>query len=426
MALPVDDVVLTLGGEALRITQGYEIRAGIFQQPAGFALRLGHGGVVADLFQRYPNNTPFSLSVNGNPFQSGFTDGKVSGESSGASEATFEGRDPMARVVKAFVHAEMAFQGITYAELTEQVLALCGLVGYTRANGKLSVSNEANRRRISGKQIVETKPPSVDKADFSITGDPALTRRFGTGQVQQEDVEVTVFRNAVPGTTKTVYRTVKVTMGTKWHEGFLKPLLDRGGLFLWATSDGGFILSTPNANQEPAAQIVRIKRGEAAPGGVRVVRHSFRDDTKERYSKWVVYGRGGGRETGRWKTQAEFVDQEMAAILGHENAVVNTHHDNACDTLQKCEHLARRRCAEANRSSWSLTYTLSGHSTLGRKGRYVWTPDTVVEVDDREIGVRGNFYVESVAMNCNPQKTTTVRLMKPADLVFGTADEAAA
>lgn len=396
MALHVDDVVLTLAGESLAITQSYEVRAGIFMQPAGFAVRVGHGGVARKIIEKYPPGTLFSLAVGGNVVQTGFTDGFGAGEGSGATEVTLKGRDMMAPVVKAYVAAETAFSGVTYAELVEQVLALCGLQSYTRATGKLQVSNEANRKRITGKQIVQTAPPSVDKVNFELDG-----------------AEVTLFRNEVPGTTKSVYKPLKVTLGTKWYEGFLKIQLERGGLFLWAAGDGSIVLSAPNPAQEPAFRIFRPQRGERGPSNV--IAGPWTVNHEGRYQNWVVYGRGGGLQFGRWKTRGEYVDPEIT------DGSTNTHHDNSCDTLRKCEHLARRRAAEANRDAWNLTYKVAGHSTDGRLGRGVWAPDTMVAVDDRELGIAGNFYLESLTMNCGPEKTTTLRLMRPEDLLFGEA-----
>lgn len=414
MTLPEDAVVLTLGGESVLIAENYEVRAGIFEQPSGFAIRLGSSATAAKLLAKYPENTPFTLSVNGRPAQSGFTDGFTTGEGSGATMVTFKGRDIMAPVTKAMIRAERGFSGLTYAELTEEVLSLCfGFTTpeaskfnlekfkYTRANGGLVTSNRANRERMSGKARVEITPASVEKTNFTVDG----------------DIQVTLFRNPVTGTSRDVYKTLKVELGNRWYESFLKNQLDRGGLFLWAAADGTFVLSTPNGDQAPSYEIQRIARDERGTG--KVISHCWQRNSAERFSKWVVYGRGGGRNFGRPKTQTEFVDQEMAELFGSPDASINTHHDKSCDTVRKCDFLARRRCAEANREGWSLTYTLAGHSTTGRYGKATWAQDTIVAVDDRELGLTGNFYLESLTMNRQPQTTTTIRLMRPSDLLFG-------
>jgi hypothetical protein len=52
----------------------------------------------------------------------------------------------------------------------------------------------------------------------------------------------------------------------------------------------------------------------------------------------------------------------------------------------------------------------------------VWAPDTIVDVDDDEFGISGQFWVESVTFK-RPPTTTTLVLMRPSDLVFGEPGE---
>ena len=49
----------------------------------------------------------------------------------------------------------------------------------------------------------------------------------------------------------------------------------------------------------------------------------------------------------------------------------------------------------------------------------VWAFDTTVEVIDEILGVEGVFYVDTVEHSGNPQKTTKLKLMRPADALFG-------
>lgn len=403
-----DRVELTLAGDTLAITESYEVRAGIVNQPAGFGLRLGHGGVLRELLASYPPNTPFALTVNGNQVQSGNTDGFAAGEATGAGQITFEGRDALALLVDSYVAAEKSFSGLTYRDLVIDVFKEIGITIQPTGGDQhpqLFSSNEANRRRMAGKEIVQVTPPAVTKDEFTI----------------DNDIEVTLFRDPVAGTSKSIYKTVKIQIGTKWYE-WLKQQLDRAGLFLWATATGDFILSAPNAAQDPAYRIIKQRRGERGVGNV--VRYQYRNNIVQRYTKTVVYGRGGGRSVGRGKVRGEFVDQEMVDILGGEDRKVRTWHDHNVKTIKQAEHMARRMTAEANRDAWQLIYTVAGHSTQTQNGRRaVWVPDTVVEVDDRELGIAGNFYLETVTMNRQPDTTTTLRLMRPQDLVFATEDE---
>ena len=58
-------------------------------------------------------------------------------------------------------------------------------------------------------------------------------------------------------------------------------------------------------------------------------------------------------------------------------------------------------------------------------GRCVWAPDTIVEIDDQEIGVQGEMWVESVQFRREPHTTTRIVLMRPDDLLYATEDVAA-
>lgn len=399
MSLFKDEVALTLGGDTLRVTQQYEVKTEILRQPAAFSIRLGHGGVVADFLKRYPPNTPFSLSINGQTIQTGWTDGASSGEGSGASEATFDGRDALAPVIKSCVRRDRSFQDTTYLGLTAAVFDEVGLTDYTIVG-----DNTANRKAITGKVTVETKPAEIE------------IETLANGEAK--------IREIVPGTTKTTYKSESARIGTRWYD-WLKTRLDRAGIFLWAAGDGSFILSRPNGDQSPIARIARIKRGERGDG--RVLQHSYRQDISNLYTKVIVSGHGGGgKNFGRTKNYGEFVNPWAAQLMGGENRQVLTLHDNECKSPRSCEHLARRRVAEMNRDAWQLSYLVAGHSTLAiGGGRAVWAADTIVEVDDREAGIAGLFYVEGVTFSRGPQTTTRLRLMRPEDLVFATEAEAA-
>jgi prophage tail gpP-like protein len=399
VALYKDEVALTLGGDTLRVTQQYEVKTAILRQPAGFSIRLGHGGVVAEFLKRYPPNTPFSLSINGNTIQTGNTDGASSGEGGGASEVTYEGRDALAPVIKSCVRRDRSFQNTTYHDLVAAIFDEIGLTDYT-----IRGDNTANRRAITGKVTVETKPAEIVIATFAT-----------------KEAEI---REVIPGTTKTTYKSETARIGTRWYD-WLKTRLDRAGIFLWAAGDGTFILSRPNKDQSPIARITRIARGERGEG--RVVQHSHRQDVSNVYTKVIVSGHGGGgKNFGRTKNYGEFVNPWAAQILGGENRQVLTIHDNDCKSPESCVHLARRRVAEMNRDAWQLSYLMAGHSTQAiGGGRAVWAADTIVEVDDRETGIAGLFYVEGVTFARAPHTTTLLRLMRPEDLVFATEAEAA-
>lgn len=395
MALDVDVVRLTLAGDEIQIVQGYDVRSAILTQPAGFSLRLGHGGVAAELLARYPENTPFELRVNDQLVQTGFTDAvRTQG---GATEVTFDGRDLLGKLVSAYAPADQTFSNLTYRELTERVL---GKVGYDIGGDYLLLSDDtANRKAISGTVITQLTAAEIE-----------ITERQNAG------AEVT---DKVEGTRKTSYRSATLKVGKRWYE-FLKTQLDRAGLFLWATGDGNFVLSVPTGAQTPAYQISRGGTDTDDRVLGRVVDHQHSKNTTDRYTKMIVHGRGGGRVHGRAKFDGEFVDQEMAALFGGANAKIFPVHDNDVTSSAQAVHYARRRMAELNREGWQLSYTLSGHTTVNNRGhRALWTPNTVVTVDDRLLGIRGDYWIEAVSFKGSPQ-TATVRLMRPSDMFFST------
>jgi prophage tail gpP-like protein len=392
VALKEDRVALTLGEETISITESYEVRASVLTQPAAFSINLGHGGVALELMQKYPPKTKFKLTVNDIVVQTGLVDGVSSDDNSGATTVNFRGRDMLARLYDAFLPSEESFQEATYTDLVRKHLDAVGL-----KSAKITASNEANRKAITGSKVVELAPSEIE-ADLRIDA----------------DVDI---RKEIKGTKKVIYATLKAKLGTRRYE-FLKTQLDRAGLFLMAAGDGNFIIFRPTAKQEPVARLVRQRGVSLKPGSI--LRHSFRADTSRRHTKCIVYGHGGGRNFGRSKNRGEFVDEQFSAVLGGEDAQVLVIHDNDAKTPKQAEFLARRRIAEDNRDANELTYTLAGHSAPGYNGgSIVWAPDTVVEVEDYELGIRGIRYVESVTMNRAPQTTTTIRLMRPNDLVFG-------
>lgn len=396
MALFEDEIVLTLGGRDVRIVENYEVRSSILVQPAGFSLRLGHGGVVADLLRQFPENTPFQLRVNDQLVQTGYTDGmRTSG--AGGTEVTFDGRDVLGRVVSAYAPADKTYSNLTYRALTERVLTE---VGFDVGGDVLLFSDDvANRKAISGTVITELTSAEVE-----------ITKRAEAGS------EIT---DTQAGTKKTTYRTATVKVGKRYYE-FLKTQLDRAGLFLWATGEGAFMLSFPNPNQTPAYEITRIKRDERGLGTV--VDHVHNRNIESRYTKVIVHGRGGGKKFGRTKHAGECVDPEMVALLGGENLKLYPLHDNDVTTAKQAEHLARRKMAEFNRAGWELTYVMSGHSTpnSANGARAVWTPNTIVHVEDGELGLKGDYWLEEVSMQSTPQHTTRLRLMRLQDLFFAT------
>jgi prophage tail gpP-like protein len=381
-----DRVRLSLGGKDVKVAESYEVTRSYLTQPAGFSLRLGSGDVVSSLMKLAQPKTPFQLYIGGVLQQTGEVDGYEAESAVGATELTIHGRDAMAAILDTYIAAEESYTDATYAQLVAKVITkIKGL-----ESKSLSVDNADNRRVTTGVAIRAKKEPTVKDR---------VTRDTG-----------------VSGT---VLRSVHAKLGERTLV-FLRRHLDRAGLFLTAAADGNYILAAPNGNQPAIARIV-CKRGGPANERSHVIRSRLRVDTSHRFSEIVVYARGHGRRHGRAKQKGDFLDNEMLKV-GYDRKLVLR--DANCTSEAQAEFLARRKIAEGCRAGFQLEYTMRGHSTpsLIDGSRCVWAPDTIVQVDDDELGIHDNYWVEGVVFRRNPQTTTTLHLMRVKDLVFGSDD----
>jgi prophage tail gpP-like protein len=216
----------------------------------------------------------------------------------------------------------------------------------------------------------------------------------------------------VPGTIGAISQNLQAKVGQRWLE-VLRKHLDRAGLMLWATASGSFVLSAPNAAQTPSYQLYRFD------GQTNITNFSMDDSATSRHSEAIIYGKGGGRKSGRKKAKGIYVDQEMVDYGYSQPLVIR---DEYVQTGAQAAYLARRRLAEERRDGWHLEYTIAGHTLPAFNSpnkRAVLTVDTVVAIQDNITGVYGNYYIEGVTRRRGPETTTTIRLMRPADMVFG-------
>ena len=217
------------------------------------------------------------------------------------------------------------------------------------------------------------------------------------------------------GGAKIVRTTIKANVGTSYYN-FLQEPYKLAGLFLWCTADANFVLARPTADQEPAYKI--LVEEDQPLTGARMIDRSHDDNTTQRHTGYIVYGRAGSGTNGRSKLVGSYVDEEMSSYGFQHNRVI---HDDDVKSQAEADYLARRACAEERRQGWRLEYTVSGHilpSTKGTNGYLVWAQDMVCEVEDHEIGLFGKYYIQDVTFRRNPHMTTTIALMRPEDLVF--------
>lgn len=388
-----DQVLLRLGSEDLKIVESYEVRVSVLQQPGAFSLRLGWAKTAADLLKHYPPGTPFELYIGPSLVMSGLTYGRAQ-PSSNYTQIELKGRDYLAVLFDDEVQKEQSFTDDTYYKLTRRILDQVGLKedlgdgqgGPTRF--VLEDNNDNNRTVVSR---VKAKPRS-----------------------KGEVVELIETGNKT-GAGKVFYKSAKAKTGTRWFD-FLQEQYKFRGLFLMSTGSGNFALFRPRADMDPTCQITRSRGATRKQGDA--VSCRFQDDTTMRHATYVVYGRGGSGKEGRDQIRGKHVDDEMVAY-GFRNT--RTVIDDDCKSSKEADFIARRMCAEERRGGWQLEYTVSGHtfpSMVAKGGFGVWAPDTVCRVEDDELDIHGNFYVESVTFSRSPETTTAITLMRPQDLIF--------
>ncbi len=396
---------LIVDGQEIALAKSYTVNASVFTVPAVFSMVVGHNGLLASLLNAYCEETPFELFVNDVRVMQGEID-DLSAVGNDETSLKVSGRDRLARLSKSEMHSDRTFTECTFTDLTEAALKEVGL-----GDVSLVSSNLANRKAITGKykaeQIVSPAQESTDT-----------------------ELEQTIKKR-----TSTVHKSLIIESGSTWWD-FLQPQYQRGGLFLWADSFGGFVLGQPNGKQAPSYRILRRSTGKGESGDVTILgQPEFHRSTRGRYSEFHVSGRKGSGVNGRDFAFSKQIDPEMVALLNPEQAdradggrrkEIKVYVDNKCKTPEQSAFLALRKMAESRRNAFTLNYTVSGHTVdaLSGGGRLVWQPDTTVHVIDEVLGIDEPMYVDDVTYDraVNAKSMCKISLMRCEDLLFGEED----
>lgn len=412
-----DRVRLVLGDEELLITESYDIRQGVLTQPSAFSLRLGHGGLAKTLREKCPPRTRFQVLIGDALRFTGWTDGYRLAGQGNATEVTFNGRDILARLNDAYIRADKTYTNRTYGDLVFSVIK--DATGEATVIADKNVDNrltQAGLNAVGGAGAsggVGQKRAPIIATSFQDGLGQALTQ-IVTDAVAASKSDASI-KEKIASTKAKQAGTMLAKAGERYYD-FLKKELDRAGLCLWATADGeAYVLAFPDGNQAPIAALVR-RRGTSG-NIVNVLSATYTNDTSKRFSECIVLARGGGKKTGRTTSTAAYVDAEMKAMGFDKPLVIR---DAKCSNAAQAEFLARREIAKANRVGVNYQCTVAGHTfpTLRTGERGVWTPDTVVYLQDDEFGIEGPWYVEQVAFHRNPHTTTELTLLRIQDLVF--------
>lgn len=385
---PDDSVRIKLGSEDAVIVESYSFDSSILRQPSAFSVQLSGGKGVKALLDKFPPGPKTRVALYIGPYRqfTGELDAANVRIESNSSTIQLKGRDMMARLHDTDITGDRSFSNATYEELFKAALDDVG-----QGHKVIEISNESNRKVRAGSGVKVRGEP-ISKAEL----------KQGTNRTSPS------FENVV-----------NARLGETWLQ-FMGRQFAKIGLFSWADANGNFVLSRPNGNQDALFHFYR-RRPTGAPdetpiANVKSVEYS--NDTTRRFSEVVIFARNGGRKKGHNHTNGKFEDQEMVALGFNRRRV---HRSVEVTNADEATFYARSKIAEANRASVKLVYTISGHTAptmADPRTRAVIIPDTVARIDDDDLGIHDNWYIEAVEYR-SPPRTTIVTLMRIQDLVFG-------
>lgn len=399
-----DRFVLLLGEESLYNMSEYTVKCSVFSQPATFSVTAGWGAIASDLLAKGPPFTKYQLLLGEEktPVQTGYIDGHGS-PGGNSTEVNFRGRDMMAWLYDSSFHADQTFCDQTYLQITQWATEQC-----VPDQWVIYSSNDANRKALVKKQTIEYEPEPV-------AGDLPSWRDRQDNPYQTPASDETVSQTKKERKIRASYNKLTAKVGEGYYQ-WLTREYKKAGLFLWCAGDGSFVLSAPNANQEPVARLVR-RRGDTRDK-TNIIKCRYDNNTRPRFGKTVVWFRTGGGRSKRESQSAEAIDQEMID-WGFE---LKTRHisDRDITTQQAARNAALRNVAEQRRAGFHLEYIVSGHHvpSIDDGTPIPWTCDTVIELDDEELDLHGRYYVSDVTYNVGAKTETSVTLMRPSDMVF--------
>jgi prophage tail gpP-like protein len=403
--------------EITNIYQQYQITVSCFDQPAGFNLSLGDGATIADLRSRFKVGDPFELHIGDRKIVQGNIEYR--GASGTPSVMQFRGRDGMAVLTGNTFLEDTTFQNETYVDLTRKVLELAGVV-----NPVVLTDNAEARKKFSGIQSTNTVEPDAAMKRATEISSVATALAVGAGASatplgsQATLAAVSSFLDSLPTFRQVIRKVVTAKVGTKFLD-FLNEQYVKAGLFLWATPDGEWVLSEPNATQSPSYRIVR-QRGQSRNAG-NVVTASLNEGGEDQHKSVTAYGRTGKGKSGRLKARGDFEDTTESATSHRFRMAF---YDADLKSNEEAFFAARRRIAEERRKGRNVTYVVSGHKVLATSAvtRAIWTPDTVVDVEDHEYGIFEPLYLHTVTFERNPETTTALDLSWPEDVKYAHAE----
>lgn len=382
-----DRVQVRILNDTVHICSSYDVSSGIFNQPSTFGAQLGDGSLTAKLLKQYPANTPFQLLVGGAPQFSGYIEGRGSeGSATQGTELRLHGRSILAKLLTD-LEKEASFNGKTHRELVEKAISdLLIIKPFTSGPPSVLSSNADARKARTSSNIA-----AYDADDWnSILEQPA-------------------------GNEGDAYPVLRTKLAEKYLD-LIRKHLRTVGLFIWDSPAGDIIIGRPNFRQKPSARIHRLI-GRVPTSNIE--RHRYFEDYSHRFSEVVIYGKTTGRKYNRTTVSGAFVDEAINNLGIRKVKVLR---DVNVTSIAHAEAIAKQHLAAGRRASFTLEYTVRGHSTANilTGGTMVWAPDMVVDIVDEELGLSSSYYLENCRYTRNLSGThTTLKLLEIDSLIFG-------
>ena len=231
-----------------------------------------------------------------------------------------------------------------------------------------------------------------------VVGTPSSDRARGRSSNGQtpSDVERIRIRDARPRPGETVWE-------------FLDRHARRLGVLMWMSPRGQLIMGAPHYGQTPRHRFVR--RFENDPDDPNnILAGTVRETLDQRVSRVTVYGRTRGNDVERTSIRASAEDDSMPFAI--ERVV----HDNDVRTVEEAQRRAKRELAEAKAGALQGNFTLPDHGM----GRYLYAPDTMVQVLDEWGGLDEAMYVigRTFSRSREGGTSTNVRLARRGSIVL--------
>lgn len=183
----------------------------------------------------------------------------------------------------------------------------------------------------------------------------------------------------------------------------------RLNLLLNVSPDGKVCLFRPNDEQAPLYSL-RLREGDE---GCNVLDADLVEDARSLWTEVIVVGEQLPNQLFTNTTNPNATKKRGRVV--HPGALPFTHRRTAADGEMYENGLAQKQAEWMYKrgifDAWVATYNVSEHHQNG----FWWESDTVVHIDDEELGLLGNFYVQAVHCTGSKQAgdTTTVTVRKP-------------